>query len=110
MPRTSTSRPATATCPPPASSTTTTTSSARGTATSPTTPSLWELPRFVDEVEQVRTALGLDSSNFYLLGQSWGGILAIEYALHHQQTPQGTRHLEHDVQLSRPTTTTPATS
>jgi proline iminopeptidase len=42
------------------------------------------LPRFVDEVEQVRQALGLDSDNLYLLGQSWGGLLAIEYALQHQ--------------------------
>jgi proline iminopeptidase len=38
----------------------------------------------VDEVEQVRKALKLDQSNFYLLGQSWGGALAIEYALAHQ--------------------------
>ena len=42
------------------------------------------LPRFVDEVEQVRRALDLDSDNFYLFGQSWGGLLAIEYALKHQ--------------------------
>jgi proline iminopeptidase len=51
----------------------------------PSEPELWELPRFVDEVEQVRVALGLDVSNFYLWGQSWGGILAIEYALAHQK-------------------------
>jgi len=49
----------------------------------PDDPDLWEIPRFVDEVEQVRRALGLDRSNFYLLGQSWGGALAIEYALAH---------------------------
>jgi proline iminopeptidase len=55
----------------------------------PTDASLWDLPRFVDEVEQVRLALGLDSSNFYLLGQSWGGILAMEYALHHQDALKG---------------------
>jgi len=42
------------------------------------------LPRFVDEVEQVRQALGLNKDNLYLLGQSWGGLLAIEYALKHQ--------------------------
>ncbi|HPF70601.1 MAG TPA: proline iminopeptidase-family hydrolase [Candidatus Krumholzibacteria bacterium] len=55
----------------------------------PDDPDLWEIPRFVDEVEQVRVALGLDSSNFYLYGQSWGGILAIEYALKHQQNLKG---------------------
>ena len=51
--------------------------------------SLWEVPRFVEEVEQVRQALGLNRENFYLLGQSWGGILAIEYALKHQEYLKG---------------------
>lgn len=46
--------------------------------------SLWTIPRFVDEVEQVRKAIGADKSNFCLLGHSWGGMLAIEYALAHQ--------------------------
>lgn len=55
----------------------------------PDDPSLWELHRFVDEVEQVRRALHLDRSNFYLLGQSWGGILAIEYALEYQENLKG---------------------
>ncbi len=55
----------------------------------PDIPDLWELPRFVDEVEQVRLALGLDASNFFLLGHSWGGILATEYALQHQQHLKG---------------------
>ncbi|HEV7623004.1 MAG TPA: proline iminopeptidase-family hydrolase [Amnibacterium sp.] len=55
----------------------------------PDDPSLWELSRFVDEVEQVRVALGLDSSNFVLLGQSWGGLLATEYAVHHQEHLKG---------------------
>ena len=50
---------------------------------------LWELPRFVDEVEQVRLALGLDATNFFLLGHSWGGVLAIEYALRYQQHLKG---------------------
>ena len=50
---------------------------------------LWELPRFVDEVEQVRQALGLDSSTLVLLGQSWGGLLAMEYALYHPQHLKG---------------------
>jgi proline iminopeptidase len=55
----------------------------------PTDADLWELPRFVEEVEQVRQALGLDQSNFYLLGHSWGGILAMEYALAHQRHLKG---------------------
>jgi proline iminopeptidase len=55
----------------------------------PDEPDLWQLDRFVDEVEQVRTALGLDAGNFFLLGHSWGGILAIEYALRHQQHLKG---------------------
>lgn len=46
---------------------------------------LLSIERFVDEVEQVRVALGLDAGNFCLLGHSWGGILAIEYALRYQQ-------------------------
>jgi proline iminopeptidase len=50
---------------------------------------LVNLPRYVEEVEQVRTALGLDSNNFYLLGHSWGGLLAIEYALKYQQNLKG---------------------
>lgn len=55
----------------------------------PDAPELWDLPRFVDEVEQVRLALHLDRNNFYLLGQSWGGILALEYALQHQGNLRG---------------------
>lgn len=46
--------------------------------------SLWTTERFVEEVEQVRQAIGADSTNFYLLGNSWGGILAMEYALKYQ--------------------------
>ncbi len=46
--------------------------------------SLWTTERFVEEVEQVRQAIGADSSNFYILGNSWGGILAMEYALKYQ--------------------------
>src|SRR6202163_874155 len=51
----------------------------------PDEPTLWELPRFVEEVEQVRQALGLARENFFLYGQSWGGVLAIEYALRYQE-------------------------
>src|SRR6266511_1644220 len=55
----------------------------------PKEPSLWNLPRFVEEVEQVRQALKLDRDNFYLFGQSWGGLLAMEYALKYQQHLKG---------------------
>ena len=51
--------------------------------------SLWTVDRFVDEVEQVRKAIGADSTNFYVLGNSWGGILAMEYALKFQQHLKG---------------------
>ncbi|MCM8568869.1 proline iminopeptidase-family hydrolase [Gramella jeungdoensis] len=51
--------------------------------------SLWTIERFVDEVEQVRKALGLNKDNFYLFGQSWGGVLAMEYALKYQDNLKG---------------------
>lgn len=41
--------------------------------------SLWRIERFVEELAEVRRALGLES--VHLLGQSWGGMLAIEYIL-----------------------------
>ena len=46
---------------------------------------LLSVDRFVEEVEQVRQALGLDAADFCVLGHSWGGILAIEYALKYPQ-------------------------
>ncbi|HET9056033.1 MAG TPA: proline iminopeptidase-family hydrolase [Chitinophagaceae bacterium] len=51
--------------------------------------SLWVTERFVEEVEQVRKALGLNKDNFYLYGNSWGGILAMEYALKYQDNLKG---------------------
>jgi proline iminopeptidase len=55
----------------------------------PKDPDLWTVERFVEEVEQVRTALGLNRGNFYLLGHSWGGVLAVEYALKYQEHLKG---------------------
>jgi proline iminopeptidase len=55
----------------------------------PNDTSLWTTARFVEEVEDVRKALNLDSTNFFLLGSSWGGILAMEYALKYQQNLKG---------------------
>ena len=42
-------------------------------------PSMWTVELYVEEVGVVRDALGLDE--VHLLGQSWGGMLALEYAL-----------------------------
>ncbi len=53
-----------------------------GNSDIPTDTSLWNIPRYVEEVEQVRKGLGLE--NFYLLGQSWGGMLAMEYLQKYQ--------------------------
>jgi proline iminopeptidase len=53
----------------------------------PDDPSLWTLARYTTEVEEVRRGLGLD--NFVLYGHSWGGMLAIEYALSHQKHLRG---------------------
>lgn len=55
----------------------------------PTDSSLWTTERFVEEVEQVRQAIGADSTNFYVLGNSWGGILGMEYALKYQKNLKG---------------------
>jgi len=60
-----------------------------GFSDQPDDPSLWELERFVDEVEQVRRALELDRENLVLFGHSWGGILAMEYALSYQRHLRG---------------------
>ena len=43
---------------------------------------LWEIERFVEEVEFVRNKLNLDK--IHLLGSSWGGLLGFEYLLKHQ--------------------------
>ena len=60
-----------------------------GNSEDPKDTSMWDLPRYVEEVEQVRKALNLTNENFYLLGHSWGGILAMEYALKYQQNLKG---------------------
>jgi len=60
-----------------------------GNSDNPKDTAMWSLPRYVEEVEQVRQALNLTKDNFYLLGHSWGGILAAEYALKYQQNLKG---------------------
>ena len=60
-----------------------------GNSDNPKDTSLFNLPRYVEEVEQLRIALHLDKTNFYLFGHSWGGILAMQYALKYQSNLKG---------------------
>ncbi len=50
-----------------------------GNSDHPHDPAMWTVDLFLDELRTVRQALGLD--RLHLLGQSWGGMLAMEYAL-----------------------------
>jgi proline-specific peptidase len=50
-----------------------------GIADRPHDPAMWTVELFVEEVDAVRAALGLE--RVHILGQSWGGMLAMEYAL-----------------------------
>jgi proline-specific peptidase len=50
-----------------------------GNSDHPHNPALWTVDLYVEEVDAVRRALGLD--RVHLLGQSWGGMLAMSYAL-----------------------------
>ena len=50
-----------------------------GNSDHPHDPEMWTVELFVEEVDVVRRALGLE--RVHLLGQSWGGMLAMEYAL-----------------------------
>lgn len=52
-----------------------------GASDRPTDPALWTIERYVAETETVRRTLGL--GRVHLLGHSWGGWLAIDYALAH---------------------------
>ncbi len=49
-----------------------------GNSDRPSDERLWNIERFCDEIDDVRKALGLDT--VHLLGQSWGTLLAVEYA------------------------------
>jgi len=52
-----------------------------GRSDRPAGPDFYEVQTFVDEVDAVRAQLGLD--RVHVLGQSWGGMLAMQYALTH---------------------------
>ena len=45
----------------------------------PDDPSLWTVETFVDELGRIREHLGLEQ--LHIFGNSWGGMLAMEYAL-----------------------------
>lgn len=60
-----------------------------GKSDNPNDTAFWDLKRYTNEVEQVRKALGLNKHNFYLLGHSWGGILAMQYALDYPNALKG---------------------
>jgi proline-specific peptidase len=55
-----------------------------GESDQPDDPTLWSIETFVDELRTVRESLALE--RFHLLGTSWGGMLALEYAL---ERPRG---------------------
>jgi pimeloyl-ACP methyl ester carboxylesterase len=50
-----------------------------GESDRPDDESLWTVETFLDQLRSVRDALGLDE--VHLFGSSWGGMLALEYAL-----------------------------
>jgi L-proline amide hydrolase len=50
-----------------------------GESDRPDNPSLWTVETFIDQLRSVRDGLGLDE--LHLVGSSWGGMLAVEYAL-----------------------------
>jgi L-proline amide hydrolase len=54
----------------------------------PSNPDMWTVELFVEEVDVVRQALGLE--RLHILGQSWGGMLGMEYAL---AQPEGVESL-----------------
>ena len=55
-----------------------------GKSNTPSNPSMWTPELYVEEINVVREALGLE--HIHLLGQSWGGMLTMEYML---TQPQG---------------------
>lgn len=63
--------------------------------------SLWTPEHFVEEVEQVRQALGLTKDNFYLLGHSWGGHFSHGVCVEIPGQPERADHFQHDGQYAR---------
>lgn len=59
-----------------------------GKSDTPNDPRNWRVERFVDEVDAIRKALGLE--RFHILGGSWGGTIALEYAARRPAALAGT--------------------
>lgn len=55
----------------------------------------WSFDLFIKELDTLIDHLNLRDRGFFLLGQSWGGVLAASYAMHQPQgkTPAGLRKL-----------------
>jgi len=60
-----------------------------GNSDSPDDESLWDLDRYVDESSRYGPRSVSGRSDFVLYGHSWGGLLALEYALAHQEQLRG---------------------
>ncbi|WPQ61299.1 proline iminopeptidase-family hydrolase [Chitinophaga sancti] len=58
-----------------------------GNSDQPSDTTLWTVSNYVEELEQVRKGLHLDS--FYIVGHSWGGMLAMEYLHKYQSHVKG---------------------
>jgi proline iminopeptidase len=70
-----------------------------GRSDRPVDTTLWRLPRFVEEIDSIRTHLRLDQVHLY--GHSWGGTVALEYGL--TRPGSGVR----SITLSAPLVSTP---
>ena len=55
----------------------------------PTDTTLWQLPRFVNEIDKLRDALNL--KELHILGDSWGSAVLIEYML--TKKPKGVKSI-----------------
>ena len=53
----------------------------------PQDPGNWTVKRFVDELEAVRTGLGV--ARWHVCGHSWGGTIALEYGARHMRRGSG---------------------
>ena len=58
-----------------------------GRSEHPNDPANWKVGRFVNELDAIRTALGIE--RWYVLGHSWGGTIALEYGARRPQELAG---------------------